>query len=140
MGCDLDMEKPEVQEALKKWGKWYVDTTNVDGFRFDAVKHVRAGFFPDWLKSMCARKPESGYLRWVNTGLMRSRRCIISLNLTDGDVSLFDAPIALQLSSSPVCRAIAMICARFLTKAWSSNNQRWRSPWSKTMIRNHCKP
>jgi alpha-amylase len=31
MGCDLDMEKPEVQEALKKWGKWYVDTTNVDG-------------------------------------------------------------------------------------------------------------
>ena len=28
------------------WGEWYMDTTDVDGFRFDAVKHVKAGFFP----------------------------------------------------------------------------------------------
>ncbi len=44
MGCDLDVEHPEVRDRLKDWGEWYVDTTNVNGFRFDAVKHVRAGF------------------------------------------------------------------------------------------------
>lgn len=49
MGCDLDMDHPEVVGELQHWGKWYVETTGVDGFRFDAVKHVKAEFFRDWL-------------------------------------------------------------------------------------------
>ena len=49
MGCDLDMESPEVRDELNRWGEWFVETTNIDGFRFDAVKHVKAGFFPQWL-------------------------------------------------------------------------------------------
>ncbi len=52
MGCDLDMNNPEVQQELFKWGEWYLDTTGVDGFRFDAVKHVKSSFFVDWLKHM----------------------------------------------------------------------------------------
>ena len=34
---------------LTKWGKWYLDTTNVHGFRLDAVKHIARDFFPEWL-------------------------------------------------------------------------------------------
>jgi alpha-amylase len=49
MGCDLDIDNPDVQKELYYWGEWYVDTTGVDGFRFDAVKHVKAGFFVEWL-------------------------------------------------------------------------------------------
>ena len=49
MGCDLDMENPETVEQLDKWGKWYLETTNVDGFRLDAVKHIQFDFFVDWL-------------------------------------------------------------------------------------------
>jgi alpha-amylase len=45
MGCDLDIENSEVQGELKYWGEWYVDTTGIDGFRFDAVKHVSNKFF-----------------------------------------------------------------------------------------------
>ena len=45
MGCDLDMNNPDVEKELLHWGKWYLDTTGVDGFRFDAVKHVKAEFF-----------------------------------------------------------------------------------------------
>lgn len=49
MACDLDTSVPEVQNELKRWGEWIVDTTGLDGFRLDAVKHVRATFFSEWL-------------------------------------------------------------------------------------------
>lgn len=49
MGCDLDMNNPDVQKELFYWGEWFMDTAGVDGFRFDAVKHVKSTFFMDWL-------------------------------------------------------------------------------------------
>lgn len=52
MGCDLDIANPDVQHELFYWGEWYLDATGVDGFRFDAVKHVKAGFFHDWLNHL----------------------------------------------------------------------------------------
>ena len=45
MGADLDMSAPKVIEELDRWGKWYLETTGVDGFRLDAVKHIRASYF-----------------------------------------------------------------------------------------------
>jgi alpha-amylase len=49
MACDLDMEHEEVRCELKYWGEWFLDTTGVDGFRLDAVKHIPAWFYKDWL-------------------------------------------------------------------------------------------
>ena len=42
MGCDLDFQNEEVRAELTRWGQWYLDTTGVDGFRLDAVKHISA--------------------------------------------------------------------------------------------------
>jgi alpha-amylase len=52
MGADLDFESQEVRDEVTAWGKWYLDTTGVDGFRLDAVKHIAAWFFPRWLDEM----------------------------------------------------------------------------------------
>ena len=52
LGMNLDHSNPKVIEKLIKWGKWYVDTTHVDGFRLDAVKHIDRDFFPMWLNEM----------------------------------------------------------------------------------------
>ncbi len=52
MGCDLDFQDPWVRGELTWWGKWYLDTTAVDGFRLDAVKHISAWFFPLWIDEM----------------------------------------------------------------------------------------
>jgi alpha-amylase len=52
MGCDLDFQSEEVRREATDWGKWYLDTTGVDGFRLDAVKHISAWFFPQWLDEM----------------------------------------------------------------------------------------
>lgn len=49
MGCDVEYRNPAVREELKQWGKWYVETTGIDGFRLDAVKHISPDFFPEWL-------------------------------------------------------------------------------------------
>lgn len=52
MGCDLDFENPIVREELINWGRWFVTTTGVNGFRLDAVKHIPVWFFPEWLEEM----------------------------------------------------------------------------------------
>ena len=52
MGCDLDFQSEAVRREVTDWGKWYLDTTGVDGFRLDAVKHIAAWFFPEWIDAM----------------------------------------------------------------------------------------
>jgi len=49
MACDLDMGVDQVRGELKYWGEWFLDTVGVDGFRLDAVKHIRLWFFNEWL-------------------------------------------------------------------------------------------
>lgn len=52
LGCDLDFQSPEVRQEITAWGRWYLDTTQADGFRLDAVKHIAAWFFPEWIDAM----------------------------------------------------------------------------------------
>ncbi len=92
MGCDLDMENPEVVGELKYWGEWLLDTTKVDGFRFDAVKHVSAEFFYEWMKhvSQYAQKDLFAVGEYWSYEVEALHHFIES---TEGKVSLFDAPL-----------------------------------------------
>ena len=92
MGCDLDMEHSEVREELKHWGAWYVDTTNVDGFRFDAVKHVKAGFFPQWLNH-CRQQAGRRLFAVGEYWSYEIEALHHFISVTSGDVMLFDAPL-----------------------------------------------
>lgn len=49
MGNDIEFRNPYVRDELKHWGKWYLETTGVDGLRLDAVKHITPHFFNEWL-------------------------------------------------------------------------------------------
>jgi alpha-amylase len=92
MGCDLDMEHPEVRGELNYWGEWYLDTTNIDGFRFDAVKHVKAGFFPEWLNHLrqYSDKPLFAVGEYWSDNIEALHYFI---KITGGNVALFDAPL-----------------------------------------------
>lgn len=92
MGCDLDMENPEVVGELKHWGEWYNDTTNVDGYRFDAVKHVSAEFFQSWLEHVrsYAQRDLFAVGEYWSYELEALNHFIDS---TNGKVHLFDAPL-----------------------------------------------
>lgn len=52
MGADVDLNNVDVVNELISWAKWYLNFTHVDGFRLDAIKHIRASFFKDFLTSI----------------------------------------------------------------------------------------
>ena len=93
MACDLDTRDPFVDGELRWWGRWIVDTVNFDGFRIDAVKHIRSTYFTDWLNHLrvhfsprelfAVGEHWSGDVRQLHDYLAKS-----------GDVmSLFDVPL-----------------------------------------------
>ena len=52
MGCDVDFNNIDVVDDLNQLGKWFLSQTNVDGFRLDAIKHIRSSFYKKWLADM----------------------------------------------------------------------------------------
>ena len=92
MGADLDFENEEVREECKKWGKWYLETTKVNGFRLDAVKHISARFYKEWIQYL--RKISGKELFTVGeywSGDVNKLHKYIEK--TQGEISLFDVPL-----------------------------------------------
>ena len=92
MGADTDLNNLDVVTELKKWGKWYLDTADFDGFRLDAVKHIRADFFPDWLSEMRKYKDKKLFAvgEYWSTNIDTINNYITK---TEGCMSLFDVPL-----------------------------------------------
>ncbi|MBC7979064.1 MAG: alpha-amylase [Armatimonadetes bacterium] len=99
MGCDVDVKHPEVIDETKRWGEWFVDTVELDGVRFDAVKHVEAGFFPDWLSHVrnYAKRRIFAVGEYWSYDIDALHHFI---SVTNGDVALFDAPLHLNFSEA----------------------------------------
>lgn len=95
MGADIDFGNPEVVEELNKWGKWYIDTTGVDAFRLDAVKHIKSGFMADWIRTMKSTKRELQCVgEYWNRNLDSLKKYIEKTNST---IPLFDVPLHYNL-------------------------------------------
>ena len=92
MGCDIDVKHPEVIGELQYWGEWFVSTTNVDGFRFDAAKHVDHTFFREWLEAVQQRTKKDLFAvgEYWSYELEALNHFI---DTTSGQVHLFDVPL-----------------------------------------------
>ncbi|MBU3113723.1 alpha-amylase [Clostridium lacusfryxellense] len=44
MLTNIDVSSPVVYDELLRWSLWYINIANLDGFRFDAVKHISFEF------------------------------------------------------------------------------------------------
>ena len=101
MGADIDLNNHDVVNELKNWGKWYLNTTDVDGFRLDAVKHIRAEFFPEWLdelRTTTERKLFSVGEYWSsNIDILNNY-----IQKTNGCMSLFDVPLHYNFYSASI--------------------------------------
>jgi len=92
MFADLDMDHLEVVTELKDWGEWYVNSTGIDGFRLDAIKHIKYDFFNDWLDHM--RSATGKDLFTVGEFWSYDKEKLHNyINKTNGRMSLFDAPL-----------------------------------------------
>ncbi|MBE9111497.1 alpha-amylase [Nodosilinea sp. LEGE 07298] len=92
MGCDLDIGAEEVRTALNDWGAWFVNTTDVDGFRFDAVRHVRADFLPPWFDYCRQQSGKNLFIvgEYWSENVEDLHRFISAIGT---NVHLFDAPL-----------------------------------------------
>jgi len=92
MGCDLDFDHEQVRGETHYWGKWYLDTFDVDGFRLDAVKHIRSFFFRHWLDDMRNHAQNNLFAvgEYWSSDLGRLLRY---LDETEGRAHLFDVPL-----------------------------------------------
>ena len=92
MGADIDQKVPEVAEELNRWGAWYEQMTGLDGVRLDAVKHIDAGFYREWLKYMREQAGRNIFAvgeYWSGD----VNKLTNYLEKTDYQMSLFDVPL-----------------------------------------------
>lgn len=92
MGADLDFNNPETVQEVYHWAKWYLDLTNIDGLRLDAVKHISASFYKDFLFNMrqyCQKELFSVGEYWHGD----VNHLIHYLQEVDFTMSLFDVPL-----------------------------------------------
>ena len=100
MANDLDMGNDFVRGELFYWGRWFVDTTNVDGFRIDAVKHIRSSFFKDWLNHL---RTHFGGRELFSVGEYWSSKVDELhgyISASEGRLSLIDVPLHYKFSEA----------------------------------------
>lgn len=103
MGDDVDFSNPEVVEELFRWGKWYTETTGINGFRLDAVKSIDAQFFMDWLAKM---KEYGNHPDFAVGEYWSGDTAVLEQYLKDSGhcMELFDVPLhfhLMQISQNP---------------------------------------
>lgn len=92
MGADIDFSNQKVVDELTRWGQWYIDMTHLDGFRLDALKHIDASFYKNWIQKL--RNDERKELFTVGEYWHGDVQHLINyLNEVDEKVSLFDVPL-----------------------------------------------
>lgn len=93
MFADIDFGIQEVKDELKKWAKWFVDFTGVNGFRLDAIKHITLDYFNEWLDFVRAETGKELFTvgeYWNPHGLDILEKYITE---SSGRMCLFDAPL-----------------------------------------------
>ncbi|MBN2718469.1 MAG: hypothetical protein JXX14_21675 [Deltaproteobacteria bacterium] len=91
-GCDLDFDSMDVVKKLEAFGNWYKQTVHVDGYRFDAVKHIRPKGTLNFLHAM--RLSESRNLFAIGEFLHDNVQLLHNyISSTLGQISMFDVPL-----------------------------------------------
>lgn len=92
MGADIEFRNQHVRSELKGWGQWYMDMTQVDGLRLDALKHIHYSFFNEWLDHLRGHYQKNFMVigeYWRNS----VDPLLKYIEMTEGRMQLFDSPL-----------------------------------------------
>ncbi|WP_447641206.1 MULTISPECIES: alpha-amylase [Chitinophagaceae] len=92
MGCDIDFRNPAVRQHLKDWIHWFYDLVRFEGIRLDAVKHINAHFFVEWIDHIKNDiKPDCFFVGeyWSYD----HPELVAYIDQVEGRMHLFDAPL-----------------------------------------------
>lgn len=120
MNADIDHSHPEVREEIFKWVDWFIDETGVDGFRYDALKHISDEFIYDLSKHIMEKKKDDFYLLgeyWqYDEGQIDGY-----LDDTNWKIDLFDVPLHFHFEEA----------------SKSNGNYDMRNIFNNTIVKNH---
>lgn len=95
MGANVDFRNKAVDEELKYWARWMIAETGCTGFRLDAVKHIPAWFYKDWIEHIQAETEQPMFIvaeYWSHEVETLQQY----IEQVDGKTMLFDAPLQLN--------------------------------------------
>lgn len=120
MNADIDHSHPEVREEIFKWVDWFMEETGVDGFRYDALKHISDEFIYELSKHIMDVKKDDFYLfgeYWqYDEGQIDGY-----LDDTDWKIDLFDVPLHFHMQEA----------------SKSNGNYDMRNIFNNTIVKNH---
>ena len=61
LGNDIDLDHPEVVAELNRWGQWVTKEFGFDGFRMDAIKHMKDQFTKQFLDAVRSQQGQEFY-------------------------------------------------------------------------------
>lgn len=95
MGANVDFRNNAVSEELKYWARWLLEQTGCTGFRLDAVKHIPAWFYKDWIDHVQNEAEEPIYIvaEYWSHDVPTLQNYIEQV---EGKTMLFDAPLQLN--------------------------------------------
>lgn len=92
MGADVDYDNVSVQNEVKSWGVWFANSLGLDGFRLDAVKHIKFDFMRDFVNNARSQTGKNLFAvgEYWSSDLGKLQNY---LNKVSGNMSLFDVPL-----------------------------------------------
>ena len=97
LGADVNLHHPAVREELLKWGEWYLETTGVDGFRLDAVRHMSTDFLAWWLGELRAGRGDRELFAVGEFSAGDGSELVDFYDRVGGSMDLFDMPLQHRL-------------------------------------------
>jgi alpha-amylase len=88
---DIEFRNPAVREELHYWGKWFHETTNIDGFRLDAVKHISPEFINEWIDKLKENCGRDFFIISENWDIVSAAELSNYIEITGGKTQLFDS-------------------------------------------------
>lgn len=88
---DIDFRNQAVREELNYWGKWYHETSKVDGFRLDAVKHISPDFIKEWIDKLKENCGRDFFIVAENWNIESVGQLEDYIETTQGSTHLFDS-------------------------------------------------
>ena len=76
---------------FNRWGKWYFETCNIDGFRLDAVKHISSDFLTEWIDEMRTQCNKDFFMVAENWNVENVEELEEFIETTGGRTQLFDS-------------------------------------------------
>lgn len=98
MLSDIDFRNPHVREELKRWGLWFYQTCGFDGFRLDAIKHMPAEFYNEWLDYLRKETGKELFTVGEYWSPYDLQSMLNYIDATGGRMSLFDACLQANFS------------------------------------------